>query len=135
MPHLPALLPRGARSMLILTALGYLGVAVTLKPPYPFATVIPHMPWFWQALFCATSLACVALVIRPDIRALRYVTLLMMTLAAGSRMVALVWVGRSVALAPAMAWGMLAMWQIYGWRSLILEARSNGRSWSVATHD
>lgn len=134
MPHLPALLPRGARSMLLLTAGGYAAVAATLRPPYPFATIVPHLPsWIWQALFVFAALNCLACAALPHIRSLRYATLLTMVVAAGSRMVALVWVEGSVAATPAVAWGLLAAWQIWGWRSLILEARSNGRSWSVTT--
>jgi hypothetical protein len=123
----------GARLTLALTALGYIGAAVSLRPPYPFANLVAVCPWLWQALFSFAAFNCAALAVAPHLRSLRYATLLTMTAATGSRAVALTFLAD--AYPAAVAWAMATLWQVYAWRLLIVEMRTveaEGRSWPSA---
>lgn len=106
---------RAISSRVLLAVIGalYVAIGLSLTPPYPLADVVE--PNFWRITFIIAGLATLTASAYPHPvpRWLSYITLLLVTFAAGSRFWVLL-----VAFdtgSRVWAWGIIVAWQLRDW--------------------
>ena len=113
---------RAGKAILVLLAVGYLLIATQLAPPYFLADIVEAAPSFWEFVFSAAGLSCLACAWWPrrwyGWVAMPWVAGALVSAAAGSRGVALVFVAASdptVSFVPVLGWTMIFGLQAYAW--------------------
>lgn len=102
-----------ARALLGVIGVLYVLIGASLTPPYPLVGVVD--PVFWRVVFSLAGLTTIVAAAygHPPPRWLAYLSLILVTFAAGSRM----WV---LAVSfdwgpPIYAWGIIVGWQLRDW--------------------